>query len=181
MMSYCTDSIKEYCMHRGVRPDVFAFYGKNSPFSNFHACVFDDQFGHRFYSNEQYVMYRKAVLFGDDVIAAQLLHPNVAPLTCKKLGRKIKGFNGMLWEEHKAQIMKAGLYFKFSQNQTLLTALFNTRDSVLAEASPYDRIWGTGVDIDQSRVIDQWRGQNLLGFCLMEVRDVLTEQLSEQQ
>jgi ribA/ribD-fused uncharacterized protein len=43
---------------------------------------------------------------------------------------------------------------------------------VLVEASPVDRIWGIGLAGDDPRAEhpDQWRGLNLLGFALMEVR-----------
>ena len=43
----------------------------------------------------------------------------------------------------------------------------------MAEASPDDRIWGIGMDQNEAAGTDssQWRGRNLLGFALMEVRD----------
>jgi ribA/ribD-fused uncharacterized protein len=46
---------------------------------------------------------------------------------------------------------------------------------VLVEASPRDRIWGIGMSAghrDASRP-SRWRGLNLLGFALMNVRDQL--------
>ena len=48
-------------------------------------------------------------------------------------------------------------------------------DSVLAEASPYDGIWGIRLAASSPEARDpmKWRGQNLLGFALMEVRDEL--------
>lgn len=157
-------------------PLVWSFYGKHSPLSNFHACSFVDQLGNAFTSNEQYMMYRKAILFGDVAIAEQILQTPNDPLACKRLGRRVQRFNVRVWEQHKTQIMKAGLYFKFSQDEKLMNALLDTSDYVLAEASPTDTIWGTGVDMDQSRFVHRWKGENLLGMCLMEVRDVLREQ-----
>ena len=43
------------------------------------------------------------------------------------------------------------------------------------EASPVDVIWGIGMAKDHKSILDptEWRGQNLLGFALMEVRDIL--------
>lgn len=43
------------------------------------------------------------------------------------------------------------------------------------EASPYDKIWGIGM-CDDDKFIENplfWKGKNLLGFALMEVRDSL--------
>lgn len=43
------------------------------------------------------------------------------------------------------------------------------------EASPCDGVWGIRMDQSNEKVKDPfaWRGQNLLGFALMEVRDGL--------
>ncbi|MDR0269107.1 MAG: NADAR family protein [Paenibacillus sp.] len=43
------------------------------------------------------------------------------------------------------------------------------------EASPVDRIWGASLAADDERIENplQWKGTNLLGFALMEVRDQL--------
>ena len=51
----------------------------------------------------------------------------------------------------------------------------STGDSVLVEASPYDNIWGIRLAASSPEAQDpmKWRGQNLLGFALMEVRDEL--------
>ena len=64
---------------------------------------------------------------------------------------------------------------KFSQHAELRTFLVNTKKRVLAEASPRDRIWGIGLAVSDPRVEKplQWRGLNLLGFALMQVREEL--------
>ena len=66
---------------------------------------------------------------------------------------------------------------KFSQNDELKEFLLSTGDAILVEASPYDRIWGIGLYPAQAAMgtVDQWRGLNLLGCALMEVRDWLRE------
>ena len=64
---------------------------------------------------------------------------------------------------------------KFQQHPTLSAFLAGTADRVLVEASPSDRIWGIGLAADDPRAVnpEKWRGLNLLGFALMEVRRVL--------
>ena len=49
----------------------------------------------------------------------------------------------------------------------------STEGAVLAEASPFDRIWGIGMDEDKAQKCEskKWRGDNLLGFAIMEVRE----------
>ena len=64
---------------------------------------------------------------------------------------------------------------KFGQNPKLKEFLLSTGDSILVEASPYDKIWGIGLDRETALkgTVGQWKGENLLGCALMEVRDWL--------
>ena len=64
---------------------------------------------------------------------------------------------------------------KFGQNPELLRFLLSTGNRILVEASPYDRIWGIGMDRkspDASNPM-KWRGTNLLGFALTQTRNEL--------
>lgn len=130
-----------------------------------------------FSSMEQYMMYMKAMLFKDTEIAQEILKTsNVAEI--KTLGRKVKNFNDKEWNKHKEEIITNGLYAKFSQNDTLKNKLLATGQAVLAECAVNDRIWGIGLSMkDNNRLnIKSWRGQNLLGKCLMTVREKLSKQ-----
>ena len=65
---------------------------------------------------------------------------------------------------------------KFTQHPDLGRFLAGTGPRVLVEASPSDRIWGIGLRAshpDAARP-SRWRGLNLLGFALMNVRDQLS-------
>lgn len=64
-------------------------------FSNFYKCQFTIN-GVTFNCVEQAFMYCKAKLFGDHEIAEEILK-SVNPAQCKKLGRKVKGFNDKIW------------------------------------------------------------------------------------
>ena len=50
-----------------------------------------------------------------------------------------------------------------------------TGDAMLAECAVQDHIWGIGLSMKDERRFDvsEWRGQNLLGYALMEVRKVI--------
>ena len=47
--------------------------------------------------------------------------------------------------------------------------------SILVESAPRDRIWGIGLGAKNEKALDpsQWRGRNLLGFVLTQVREEL--------
>ena len=119
-------------------------------------------------------MYRKALLFKDKKIADKILQCST-PGEAKALGRKVTNFNNEVWNERRMEIVIEGNLLKFSQNPDLKTFLLNTKNRVLVEASPVDEIWGVGLSRDSDKIHDPntWRGLNLLGFALMEVRDRL--------
>ncbi len=121
------------------------------------------------------MMASKARLFGDVSIAEQVLDAS-GPKEAKALGRKVSGFNNSIWEENRSQIVVKGNYHKFMSNQELADFLLATSGKVLVEASPVDRVWGIGLPAHDSNASNplRWRGDNLLGFALMEVRDLLT-------
>jgi len=123
---------------------------------------------------EHYMMAEKARLFNDSEILSKILaasHPGEA----KKLGRAIANFKKEIWFKHRLPIVVRGNLGKFGQNEALKEFLMNTGERILVEASPRDRIWGIGMERNNTHAADpqQWRGQNLLGFALMEVRNIL--------
>lgn len=123
---------------------------------------------------EQFMMAEKARIFGDDDTWQQIM-ASYDPMTIKKLGRKVRNFNAYVWKKNCQQIVKRGNLAKFSQNQKLLEYLLGTGDKILVEASPKDTIWGIGLAEDASEASNPrlWQGENLLGFTLMEARDML--------
>lgn len=123
---------------------------------------------------EHWMMAQKARLFNDTEIAEKIIGCKT-PAEAKKLGREIKNFDSQIWNEQKYDIVKTGNYHKFSQNEALLNYLLQTGNSVLVEASPVDNIWGIGMAKNEASIENPatWKGENLLGFALMEVRDEL--------
>lgn len=152
------------------------FFGEtktNGFLSNFYFSSFieDEQV---FICNEQYMMYRKAKLFDDKINMKRILKCST-PLEAKRYGRKVKNFDDKIWFENRIQIVTDGLRLKFTQNLDLKKKLLDTNDKILVEASPYDKIWGIGLNVREAMVTEQkdWPGQNLLGKCLMQVREEL--------
>ena len=125
-----------------------------------------------FSSMEQYMMYKKAVLFCDSKTVEEILSTkDVGKI--KSLGRQVKNYNEVIWNGRRQLIVYQGLLEKFKQNQELKKLLLQTGDSILAECAVQDKIWGIGLSMrDEQRLnVSEWRGQNLLGFALMEVRE----------
>lgn len=127
--------------------------------------------GTTYRSAEQYMMERKAALFGDLDTAARILADD-SPAEAKRLGREVRGFDSATWQRHRFAIVERGNAAKFGQDETLAGYLRSTGDAVLVEASPDDRVWGVGRAIDDPAAADprRWDGENLLGFALMRVR-----------
>ena len=125
-------------------------------------------------SAEHYMMWSKAVLFGDDETAQRILESG-SPERAKALGRQVRGFQNETWQAHRFAIVVRGNLAKFGQHDPLKTYLVGTGERVLVEASPLDPVWGIGLAADDPRATDpaQWPGANLLGFALMDVRERL--------
>lgn len=130
--------------------------------------------GMQFCCAEQWMMAQKAALFNDKKILESILD-STSPKEMKSLGKKINRFNENTWNENKYSIVLFGSYLKFSQNSQLKSFLLETEDTVIVEASPYDKIWGIGLKAEDPDAYnpEKWNGENLLGFALMEVRDAI--------
>ncbi|WP_244323334.1 NADAR family protein [Paraburkholderia dipogonis] len=139
-----------------------------------HPCRFCYH-GVDFTSVEQFMMFSKAKLFGDEQASAAILAAR-HPKDQKAIGRGVKGFDLATWEGKREAIVYVGCREKFARNPGLRSLLLATEPTELVEASPYDRIWGVGLGERDPLILDKanWRGTNLLGVTLMKVRDTLS-------
>lgn len=121
---------------------------------------------------EHYMHYHKAKLMGDDEAAESILEAKT-PLEAKKLGRKVSNWDERLWKSRREEIMLNGVRLKVRQYPAIKEMLMETGDTTIAEASPYDRIWGIGLESTDSRAKHQseWNGLNILGKVWMKVRE----------
>jgi len=144
--------------------DIFLNYYDNS----------DKPFHIEFNCAEQAMMFSKAIIFGD-IKTSELILNETHPKNQKDLGRQVNNFNPEYWDKIKVNLITLINYKKFSQNEELKKMLLDTGFLILAEASPWDKIWGIGLSYDDPKSWDvtTWEGQNCLGRALMNVREKL--------
>lgn len=149
------------------------FFGKDSRFSNHYVSRFvvDDI---EFHSIEQFLAHSRA-RFADDQNLMDKALASSEPTDAKKILNLLRDAQGQPeWEEERHDILLAGLLAKFRQSDDLKTYLLSSGDRQLGEASK-NRIWGIGMTLaDKERLNTRyWKGYNLLGKTLMEVRKIL--------
>jgi hypothetical protein len=127
-----------------------------------------------FSSMEQFMMYRKAICFGDEAVSKNILSTDDAS-QIKALGRQVKNYDEHIWNGIRQIVVYKGLLAKFSQNEDLKDRLKSTGEAILAECAVKDLIWGVGLSMKDPDRLDKtkWKGQNLLGYTLMMVRECL--------
>lgn len=163
--------------------DKYTFFWKTADvFSQWHPSrfvmdivsltVFLSQTSVQFKNAEQYMMFKKSELFNDSETAKKILASD-NPRDMKALGRKVKNFNATEWDNVKFKLVKEGNFLKFDQNPDMKRILMSTGNTTLVEASPYDKVWGIGLDENDPRALEEskWLGENLLGKALTELRN----------
>lgn len=129
---------------------------------------------------EQYLMFAKAKLFGDEVRAEEIM-ATPDPTEQKAIGRKVEGYVDAIWIVRRGTILWHGVYAKFTQHEDLKAELLGTDDLLLVEASGSDRVYGIGMWETNPRIYDKrnWLGQNLLGEDLMSARSLIRKEVSD--
>lgn len=167
-------------------------FNKNSPFSNVNDSVWEPGRGLVFFkftvddicfhSVEQYLWYRKAVLFNDQKRAKKIKEAYSAS-KARRLGKHIRNADETMWEAERPHILLKGLLAKFSQNEKLKHKLKETSSKHLVHAHESDLISGIGLGLYNWRVMfpKYWRGKNLLGEALMKVREILRKEETPQE
>lgn len=167
--------------NRGEDLSFVYFWKTKSPFSNWYPVPFKDEVID-YWCTEQYMMAQKALLF-KDLDTYHRIMSSKDQRNIKNLGRQVRGFDQEIWDKNKISIVIRGNFLKFQQNYSLRRILLDTKDKILVEASPYDCIWGVGLaeEDEQIKNPNNWRGENLLGEALMEVREQLKKDKSYEK
>lgn len=123
---------------------------------------------------EQYMMAEKSRIFKDEEMLAAIMAEK-HPKKMKEYGRAVKNFDKDVWDNQCYELVRTGNLAKFHQNREIMEFLTKLKGRILVEASPYDRIWGIGMGRQNPDAENpmKWKGANLLGFALTEVRDIL--------
>ena len=142
--------------------------------SSWYKCQFKDDIN-TYNCLEQYIMYKKAMLFGDLKLAEEILKTE-QPRFQTNLGNKIKNYDEEIWNKNIHDIIFEGNMLKFKQNSRIKKLLIQTYPKILAFADPNDKFLGIGLSKDDPAIEEKafwdW-GVNLHGKILMEVRDKL--------
>lgn len=178
-----------------IKNGFLFFWKTNEVFSQWHPSPFT--VGEFTYQNaEHWMMAMKAKIFSDlptlrtlyegtdidfnnvkylnDAIFMQILQ-ETNPRNIKAYGRRIQGFNEETWTALREDVVFSGNLYKFSSTEKLKQELLGTDDLILVEAAPNDAIWGIGMDENDPDAVypEKWKGLNLLGRALMNVRKTL--------
>ncbi len=143
------------------------FWGEH--FSQWYPCYFEVD-GKTYNCAEQYMMAEKALFFGDYDTYEKIMAAD-HPRKQKALGRMVKNFKAEDWALAAMDVVVKGNIAKF-KDPGLRSALLETGDREIVEASPYDTIWGIGLGENDPDALDKskWQGTNWLGIALMKVR-----------
>lgn len=144
-------------------------------FSNFYPSKFTAD-GKNFNCSEQYFMKKKQEMFDPtNVQLANAIMAETSPAKIKAFGRQVKNYDETKWNQERYRVMKEALMYKFGQNQNMKQILMSTGNKILCECTNLDKIWASGLHITDPDRFDEtkWKGQNLLGKALMEVRNEL--------
>lgn len=157
------------------------FWEYTSPFSNFYPSVFTCK-GLTFISTEQFIMYCKALTFGDTDKAAEIMDASNYPwaakliegsmtasdilkdpvkasqwkhlmMVIKKKGREVSNYDDKVWASKRANIAFRGILEKFSQNLDIKQIMLDTKDAYFVEASPTDGIWGIKMSAEAAKKV----------------------------
>ncbi|KAH0159541.1 DUF1768-domain-containing protein, partial [Aureobasidium melanogenum] len=178
-----------------INTPLFFFKDDEQPHGflcQWYRCRFTDPTsGLEFSCAEQYMMWNKAHLAGDEGFAKAIM-ATTSPRKQKQLGRDVQGFDVDAWDKIKLGVVERGNYLKFTQGTNvssmkmdeqgdpvaLKELLLQTGDRELVEASRFDRVWGIGFDAQQALAVprEKW-GQNLLGIALMNVRERIRKEI----
>lgn len=142
----------------------------------------------RFWCSEQEMMLEKALCFSDKQRARLILAEQHDPSWVKQHGRNVHNYDNEVWAARRLQLVTNALRRKFTDRDDLRHILLATGNKVLVEAAWSDNVWGIGLsewkgnyegvlewdEVSQKATFSvppwKWKGQNLLGRALMEVR-----------
>ncbi len=158
---------------RGDDLQFEVFSGIESPLSLWYPCAIRDIDDTDYSSAGQFLMAFKARLFEDEDVFDRIMNERDAAVITK-LGSEVKNFNSDVWDEYRVKALNKANILKFDQNYELRNTLSDTENKVLVEANTFDNEFSCGLEPNHQHILQpiHWRGENILGFVLMNVRDL---------
>jgi len=157
-------------------PEKFTYFWRcQSPFSQHFKCEFVID-GRMYNCTEKWIMQQKCTVFGQLELAEKIMQMEDSKAMKRATsGKSIPNFSQSIWDRYSYGIVHEGNMHKFAQNLELYLALKGTKGTSLVEASPCDIVGGCGCREHEpaAKQRETWRGFNLLGEILTEVRDEL--------
>ena len=152
---------------------VYFWQGIFSPY-------FPHTFSHEglmFMCAEQAFQYEKARFFRD-TSAMRLILEETDPRDMKKWLKAdaIKGYGKEMWKQDHEYIVMRNIYaIIFTQNEILKQVLVLTTPRQMVYATPFYGTWSCGLFYDDLGIElrRNWKGENLLGLVLEEVRLII--------
>jgi ribA/ribD-fused uncharacterized protein len=133
--------------------------------------------------SEKAIMLCKAAVMGDADSYAKIAVADT-PLEAKRLGRQVTPWDDARWHRVVCGIAVAVLRQKFGSNLHLRNVLLGTGSKVLCEATAHDKTWAIGVSMNMPKVYEvpaRWKGSNILGWGLMQTREILRKEDEEEK
>ena len=112
---------------------TLAYFERLSPFSNFFPCKFEVS-GQTYNSSEQWKQYKKAIFFGDQKTANEVMN-SASPQEAKNLSGQISGHDKSIWSEQGLDLFRICIETKFAQNDLLLKILNETKPLIIVKAT----------------------------------------------
>ena len=134
------DKLHYTALNEKSNDETIAFFGINHPLSNFHPAEIKKD-GLTYNCSEQYIQYKKAMLFGDHNMAEEILTAKL-PTDIKKLEGRIRIFDKNKWSDNCHQIAYEASLAKYNQNPECLSYLLNTKSKMIIEERVNTGLWG---------------------------------------
>ena len=156
--------------------EVTIFFTRDSPLSNHYMGAPFEVLGKKFSCTEQCYFYTKAMEYGDEYIAKEIMKQS-DPAEMMRLGRRATNHNKTKWNDREVQVMKQANQAKYDQNEGVRKVLLATGTTKLGEASSGSKsgkFWGTGFSLTHKDRLNtnKWY-TNKMGDILSEIRDTL--------
>ena len=151
----------------------------NGIYNNSHPCEINYA-GMKFTSAEDMFLFMKSIYFHREDLLYKLFKSSSAEGS-KSVFEELKQLTNSNWEDIRHSFMRMVIYTKFMSDPKLKEDMLSDKyeGKHFVYADPFDTIWGIGLSEADQRVEDRscWKGKNLLGKALDEVRELIKREV----